>query len=554
MVNEAPEPTPYSRGPEAPVESSEQWESLLSGFRSVPCSRSFSVNLPEGCRERFTKEGQQPNDRLNIVRAPKYHSRGSWLTGSVFQLIELRDKLNETLAEATRLASSAPNENLPISRLPSEVFLYICRLVCPWTTHRTVFEAIALTHVCRRWRDALLSYPIIWSHIYVWHNFPQPLIDALLHRSCGVPLTIDIQYYSNPTTRFGCDCSSQDAQEDGDYCPHTIIQPMPSLDFLEPFRAEIHRLNVRYLRCGRFDGGTMEDIRQAPFFFKSFPNLESLRWSCRHFIRVFPSFVLPRELFGSSLPRLQRLSMVNCWGLSSTDTPVLKAMSVERTTVGYIEGSVNQLVCSLRRRRSLVSLSLKNYHITATNNHPSPVSMEDLKEIALLNVDSEVVFRYIKCPSIGTITTLQIVPSAQRSLSGDCPVSIHATDGSGGSISSLAFLVNDDSTLKTIWEELAPAFQHAVTTLEVEDLHLIEHSVTAIPKLTDVLPHLHTIRVRLLPVARSFEVLRDILSRKPDITQVERLVCGTESADEARRNDEEWKALCVEYKVHGFLA
>jgi hypothetical protein len=32
------------------------------------------------------------------------------------------------------------------------------------------------------------------------------------------------------------------------------------------------------------------------------------------------------------------------------------------------------------------------------------------------------------------------------------------------------------------------------------------------------------------------------------------LVGETESLDEVRRNDEEWKALCVEHKIHSFLA
>lgn len=49
------------------------------------------------------------------------------------------------------------------------------------------------------------------------------------------------------------------------------------------------------------------------------------------------------ELFGSSLPRLQRLSMVNCRGLLPADTPVLKVMSVNRTArVDHTGVSVNQ--------------------------------------------------------------------------------------------------------------------------------------------------------------------------------------------------------------------
>ena len=50
-----------------------------------------------------------------------------------------------------------------------------------------------------------------------------------------------------------------------------------------------------------------------------------------------------------------------------------------------------------------------------------------------------------------------------------------------------------------------------------------------------------------------FEVLREILSHKRGITRVERLIDESESLDEARRNDEEWKALRIEYKIHDFI-
>jgi len=64
---------------------------------------------------------------------------------------------------------------------------------------------------------------------------------------------------------------------------------------------------------------------------------------------------------------------------------------------------------------------------------------------------------------------------------------------------------------------------------------------------------IHTIRIRLPLVAKGFEVLHEILSHKHGITRAEQLVDESESLDEARRNDEEWKALCIEYKIHDFL-
>ena len=295
----------------------------------------------------------------------------------------------------------------------------------------------------------------------------------------------------------------------------------------------------------------MEDILKTPFFLKSFPNLESLRWSCRHLDGTVPTFKLPRKLFGSSLPRLQKLSMVNCWGLLLTDTPILRALSVESTAqVTQTEISANQLVHSLRRRQSLTSLSFAGCHIISdTNNALSPVSMENLKEIALRNVDNRDVFRYLRCPSISAITTLRIAPSIQGAWADGWSVGVTAMDGLGGVVSDLIYLTND-APLKATWEALALVFQHSVTTLEVVDLHLIVHSATAIPKLIDVLPNLHTIRARLPPVPMGFKALREILAHKHGSAGLERLVIGTESPEEARRNDEKWKALCSEHKVH----
>ena len=473
-------------------------------------------------------------------------------------MIVLRDKLNESLAEATRLASTAQNEKIPISWLPTEVFLRICELACPQKTQRSVFDVIALTHVCRRWRDALLSYPIIWSHIYVLHNSPEPLLTTVLQRSQEVPLTINIRYSSYLTSPSACGCASHSAWEDGDYCSHPPTRQMSSLDFLEPFRARVHTLNVRYLRSGRYSGNRMGDIVTTPFFLESFPNLESLRWSCSYLGEMdwtITIFTLPKRLFGSSLPRLQKLSMVNCWGLAATDTPVLRVVSMERNSgVNQANISASKFVHWFRGRQSLVSLSLANFCIVPdAKNAPRPVSLKKLKEMILQKVGGGVVSRYIRCPSIRRITTLRIAPSSQAIWADSWTVSVTATDGLGGSISSLAHLTNDAPLTET-WNAFALVFQHSVTTLEIEDLHLILSGVTAIPKLMDVLPDLHIIRIRVPPVAKEFKVLREILSHKHGITRIERLVGETENLDEARRNDEEWEALCIEHRIHDCLA
>lgn len=374
----------------------------------------------------------------------------------------------------------------------------------------------------------------------------------MLQRSRGLPLTVSVQYYSgNPVPPWGCGCSHHVTWEDGDLC-HNNAPTIPSLDLLEPFRVKIHTLNVRYLQAGNYDA-EMGDILETPFFLKAFPNLESLRWSCRHIDDAITPFSLPRELFGPSLPRLQKLSMVNCYGPLSTDTPVLKVMSVECVAVNYhIEIFAAHLVHSLNRQQSLISLSLANcYIIPEAEPFSYPVSMKDLKEITLRHTDSAAVFRLIQCPSIGTFTTLRITPATQGIWIDDVSVNLTATDSFGRSVSTLVYMTND--SLRTAWEKLASTFQHAVTTLEMEDPHAIAYGCTAIPNLIGALPDLHTAKVRLPLVMQGFEVLHNILSCERGIARVERLVVEEEDPDEAKRNDEMWEAFCTEYGVREFL-
>ena len=66
-------------------------------------------------------------------------------------------------------------------------------------------------------------------------------------------------------------------------------------------------LTVRYFRNRNLDGSRMEDILNTSFF-ESFPNFESLRWSCGYFggHGLGGSHIhTPRKLFGSSLPLLR---------------------------------------------------------------------------------------------------------------------------------------------------------------------------------------------------------------------------------------------------------
>ena len=60
------------------------------------------------------------------------------------------------------LVRSLKNSLAPINRVPSEVFSLIPN---HYDTHRTDWDLIMSTHVCRQWRELLISSASLWTHL-----------------------------------------------------------------------------------------------------------------------------------------------------------------------------------------------------------------------------------------------------------------------------------------------------------------------------------------------------------------------------------------------------
>lgn len=139
---------------------------------------------------------------------------------------------------------------------------------------------------------------------------------------------------------------------------------------------------------------------------------------------------------------------------------------------------INQLAHWLCPRQPLVSLSSTNFRIVPDSNYAiNPVSMKNLKEIALRNMDNWVVSNHKQCPSIGTITTPRTAPFILWLWVDDWSVSFTAAGGSSGSVSSSA-RPDGDSTLWTTLQELSAMFAYQVVALEVEDLQCTSVSMS----------------------------------------------------------------------------
>ncbi|TFY66899.1 hypothetical protein EVG20_g4186 [Dentipellis fragilis] len=147
---------------------------------------------------------------------------------------------------------------------------------------------IAITYVCRRWRQISIGYKFLWTHIA--GSFSAEWITIFLQRSAPVPLDVDLSLHS---------WSRQQ-------------------DLLQLFQAEMHRVRNLYVRS-RFTVSDAEPIhRQLDVFVSTFagtpaPALTSLTID----IPPLRFYDMPSVLFNTNAPRLQRLSLSR--GIYPTD-------------------------------------------------------------------------------------------------------------------------------------------------------------------------------------------------------------------------------------------
>ena len=85
-------------------------------------------------------------------------SPGWWLTRIVFQV----DDLERDAVEILRLIKSLRNRFTPVNRIPPEVLTFIPDFLDTRSRDRNV---IALSHVCRAWREMFISRSSLWSNL-----------------------------------------------------------------------------------------------------------------------------------------------------------------------------------------------------------------------------------------------------------------------------------------------------------------------------------------------------------------------------------------------------
>ena len=207
------------------------------------------------------------------------------------------------------------NERALISRLPVEILIQVFSYYSasdrhPHVRFRTPPSWLAVTHVCKRWRQAALSSPFLWADIittnYRW-------AEEMLERSRDVPVHITVDDAGSVQTP--CDVRAarllfskiHRAQSLVMTCADTILACMPAL-----FEAEAALL-LEELTITNFHPSSALDLVERPLFSGKTPCLQFL--SLHHCRVLWSSPLFQCDLVYLSLshiphdhrPHLQRL-------------------------------------------------------------------------------------------------------------------------------------------------------------------------------------------------------------------------------------------------------
>ncbi|KAF9786413.1 hypothetical protein BJ322DRAFT_1059468, partial [Thelephora terrestris] len=189
------------------------------------------------------------------------------------KILSIEDKARDILEKFIPSFRNLWNLLQPVNRLPQEILPHIARHLLGENAV-DARPVIPMTHVCRYWRESIISAPEIWTLI---SNSQSELMTRSLARVKASRLSVSIDMHS-----FRVD-------------PGT-------LGLLTPYLQNIDSLNVSDLM------GIEELTRALPAFPQSTPNLRSLKLHCAYTSAKWNPTVDP---FGSLGRTLKRLSLLN---------------------------------------------------------------------------------------------------------------------------------------------------------------------------------------------------------------------------------------------------
>ena len=279
--------------------------------------------------------------------------------------------------------------------------MIISEFVAGPKTRESTFELVKMTHVCQYWRVTLISFPRLWSSVFV-ENDHKEFVAACLERSGRVPLDVCL------------DMTFRGYKYHRKY--QARIYPLLNNDHTERIRKLDIRLTLAEDPEEIADEAFGRALKELKLFSSSLPFLESLSFS------VHPEFEsdddtytdLRRYLFGwnASPPiRLRHLTLHGCYG--GLIPSIKNLTSFELAGVEHfapIELDQRTFLPFVSGNKSLVSLSLAHCSFPVPElPRVIPIKLSGLKTLRLSNIRKSPGFpSLIEIPALKALSSLHI--------------------------------------------------------------------------------------------------------------------------------------------------
>ena len=295
------------------------------------------------------------------------------------------------------------NNSLPVNRLPHEVLSHIFELACSPPSAATMALKAALTHVCRYWRGAMLSYPKIWTSIFARRDTVDFFSECLL-RSRTFPIHLNFHYHMGWDSPSGCSCERPSLLVSRHVrCPHVRSRKTTELFGKHGPRERLRSLDLLVFFSDLVE--TWYELEDVSFFNHPLPELETLRLVCLDVAQWREEFTIHEDIFAGELPKLKHLSLAHCWGGLTEWVVGLTSFHLEFEHSPDIP-STDLTAFLERNRQTLESLSFDN--IGTSGNDVESVTLTKLKELKLKRIaDPLNLFSHFNLPTLEGLSTLR---------------------------------------------------------------------------------------------------------------------------------------------------
>ena len=325
-----------------------------------------------------------------------------------------------SLKDPVRADFPADREFSLVNKLPPEIIIAISEFVVEPRTRGSMFKLVKMTHVCRYWRSTLISFPHLWSSLFVEND--GEFVTTCLERSQRVPLAVclHVRYYDSPESNCTCFRSPSPMQtKERKPCTfHTTILPL-LIDNTE----RIRKLDILLAVAGDVEEDSLDHmfwfaLVSFKFFANPLPSLERLSFSARiDFVGYVkdPYVDFQDDMFGwdiSSPANLRHLTLHGCYGgpiLSLRNLTSFELAGVnhpdrielnQRTFHSFISGNPSLVSLTLTRCDFLVRLELPRV---------TPIELPRLKILRLSDVRQSAGFPHLmEIPALKTLSSLHI--------------------------------------------------------------------------------------------------------------------------------------------------